>query len=110
MYAILKQWRCKMEKIDQRISEIKIELQNLGDLRPGNITRQYRKPKEKEGAFYQISYTHKMRSKSDYVGKGFVNEMKKQTNEYRKMKALIEEWVELGIKKSKILMKTKLKN
>jgi hypothetical protein len=41
------------------------ELQGLGDLRPGSISKQYRKPKEeKEGGFYQISYTHKMRSKS----------------------------------------------
>lgn len=99
-----------MEEIDKRINEIKMELQNLGDLRPGNVTMQYRKPKEKEGAYYQISYTHQMKSKSDYVGKGFVGEMKKQTKEYKKMKLLVEEWVELGIKKSKLLMKTKLKN
>jgi len=98
-----------MEEIDKRISEIKIELQNLGDLRPGNVSKQYRKPKEQEGPFYQISYTHKMKSKSDYIRTGFVNEMKKQTNEYRKMKALMEEWIDLGIKKSKLLMRTKLK-
>lgn len=94
-----------MNKIDARIKEIKNELQDLGDLRPGSITKQYRKPKVKEGAFYQISYTHKMRSKSDYVRKGFVKEMKAQTKEYKKMKALIEEWIDLGIEKSKIIMK-----
>ncbi len=94
-----------VNKNDARIKEITNELQALGDLRPGSITKQYRKPKEKEGAFYQISYTHKMRSKSDYVGKGFINEMKAQTKEYKKMKALIEESIDLGVKKSKIIMK-----
>jgi hypothetical protein len=95
-----------MEKIDARIKEIKKELQGLGDLRPGSITKQYRKPREKEGGFYQISYTHKMRSKSDYVREGFINEMKAQTKEYKRMKALVEEWVGLGIEKSKKLMKS----
>lgn len=95
-----------MDNIDERIKEIKAELMALGDLRPGSITKQYRRPKEKEGAFYQISYTHKMKSKSDYVRKGFINEMKKQTKEYKNMKALMEEWIDLGIEKSKILMKT----
>lgn len=94
-----------MEKIEKRIKEIKEALSSLGDLRPGNVTKQYRKPKTKEGDYYQISYTHKMKSKSDYVRKGFVNEMKKQTKEYKKMRELVEEWIELGLIKSKMLMK-----
>ena len=95
-----------MEKISKRIEEIKKELQSLGDLRPGSLTKQYGKPKEKKGVFYQINYTHKMKSKSDYVKKDFVEEMENQLKEYKKMKALMEEWIDLGIKKSKLLMKT----
>lgn len=95
-----------MEKINNRISEIKKELQKLGDLRPGSLTKQYSNPKEKKRAFYQINYTHKMKSKSDYVKKEFVKEMVKQLKEYKKMKSLFEEWVDLGIEKSKLLMKT----
>lgn len=96
-----------MKEINARILEIKKELQKLGDLRHGSITKQYAKPKEKKGAFFQISYTHKMKSKSDYVKKDFVKEMEKQLEEYKKLKSLVEEWIDLGIKKSKILMKTK---
>lgn len=95
-----------MEKINNRITEIKKELQKLGDLRPGSLTKQYSNPKEKKRAFYQINYTHKMKSKSDYVKKEFVKEMEKQLKEYKKMKSLFEEWVDLGIEKSKLLMKT----
>jgi hypothetical protein len=50
---------------------------------------------------------HKMKSRSDYVKKDFVKIMEVQVNEYKKMKALFSEWVELGIIKSKLLMKTK---
>jgi hypothetical protein len=96
-----------MQEISERIKKIKNELQALGDLRPGSLTKQYGKPKEKKGVFFQINYTHKMKSKSDYVKKDFVEEMEIQLKEYKKMKALVDEWIELGIKKSKLLMKTK---
>ena len=99
-----------MKRINSRILEIKKEIQKLGDLRPGSITKQYSNPKEKKRAFYQINYTHKMKSKSDYVKKEFVKEMEKQLKEYKKMKSLFEEWVDLGIEKSKLLMKTNMRN
>ena len=50
-----------------------------------------------------------MKSRSDYVKKKFVKEMVTQLKEFKKMKALIEEWTELGIKKSKIMMNTNAK-
>ncbi len=96
-----------MQEISKRIEEIKNELQSLGDLRPGSLSKQYGKPKEKKGVFFQINYTHKMKSKSDYVKKDYVDEMEQQLKEYKKMRILVDEWIDLGIKKSKLLMKTK---
>ena len=37
-----------MQEISERIKKIKDELQALGDLRPGSLTKQYGKPKEKK--------------------------------------------------------------
>lgn len=96
-----------IKDISERIEAIKAELQHLGDLRPGSITMQYKDPKNKTGGYYQINYMHKMRSRSDYVKKGFIEEMECQVSEYKKLKRLMEEWIELGIVKSKLLMKTK---
>ena len=95
------------KEISKRIEQIKLELQSLGDLRPGSLTQQYKDSKNKTGGFYQINYMHKMKSRSDYVKKDFVKIMEVQVKEYKKMKALVSEWVELGIIKSKLLMKTK---
>lgn len=95
------------KEILKRIEQIKLELQSLGDLRPGSLTQQYKDSKNKTGGFYQINYIHKMKSRSDYVKKDFVEIMEVQVKEYKKMKALVSEWVELGIIKSKLLMKTK---
>lgn len=95
------------KEISKRIEQIKLELQSLGDLRPGSLTQQYKDSKNKTWGFYQINYMHKMKSGSDYIKKDFVEIMETQVKEYKKMKALVSEWVELGIRKSKLLMKTK---
>ena len=95
------------KEIYERIEQIKLELQSLGDLRPGSLTQQYKDSKNKTGGFYQINYMHKMKSRSDYVKKDFVKIMEAQVKEYKKMKLLVNEWVELGIVNAKLLMKTK---
>jgi len=96
-----------LEQIINRINEIKKEIQDLGDLRSGSLTKQYGDPKNQKRAFYQINYTQKGKFKTDYVKKEFVDEMIKQTEEYKKLKDLTTEWIELGILKSKLQMKTK---
>ncbi|MEX2381726.1 MAG: hypothetical protein WD490_05035 [Opitutales bacterium] len=49
------------KKLIARIQRVKHQLNELGPMRPGSITRQYRKPEERKQPFYQISYTHKMK-------------------------------------------------
>ena len=42
------------KKLITRIERVKRQLNELGPMRPGSITRQYRKPQEKQQPFYQI--------------------------------------------------------
>src|ERR1039458_3543028 len=56
-----------LKKIDARIQRVKDQLLALGPMRPGTLTRQYHKPQERQGAFWQISYTHQMKSRSEYA-------------------------------------------
>ena len=44
-----------LKKIDARIQRVKDQLLALGPMRPGTLTRQYRKPRHRQGAFWQIS-------------------------------------------------------
>jgi hypothetical protein len=97
-----------IRKIEDEIQTIKSQLQDLGYMRPGSLTKQYRNPKEQTGAFYQISYTHKMKSKTEYVRPAFVKEVRQQIRNYKKFKKLIERWVELGIQYSQLSMKAEI--
>lgn len=92
-------------QIETQIEAIKQELQTVGGMRPGSLTVQYRVPKEKIGPFYQISFTHKMQSRTNYVRPQFVKRLKKEIKTYKRFKYLVEKWVELAIKQSQLGMK-----
>jgi hypothetical protein len=92
-------------RIENRIQVIKAQLQDIGPMRPGSLTKQYRNPKERTGEFFQISYTYKMKSKSEYVRPQFVSQVREQIRNYKICKNLVEEWVALGIQYSQLSMK-----
>jgi hypothetical protein len=84
-------------KLESKIQTVKAKLMALGEMRPGVLTMQYKKPKEKEGGFYQLSYTHRMKSKTEYVRPQFVKETKKLIGNFKKFKQLTQEWVDLSL-------------
>ena len=94
-----------LSQIKNEIETIKSQLMDIGDMRPGSLTKQYRNPKEQTGKFYQISYTHKMKSRTEYVRPQFVQQVRKQIRNYKAFKKLIDKWVELGIQYSQMSMK-----
>jgi hypothetical protein len=95
----------KLKQIETRIQKIKDELCQIGEMRPGSLTLQYKVPKEKKGSYYQLSYTHKMRSRTQYVRVELVEEIRQQIEVYKRFKELIEEWVDLAIEHCQIKMK-----
>ena len=95
----------EIERIGKRIREIKLQLQKIGDMRPGSLTRQYRLPKEKVGPYYQVSYTHKMRSRTEYVRAEHVAQVRREIAACKRFKKLTTEWVDFAIRQSGLRLK-----
>jgi len=91
-----------LTQIEKRVEKIKHELKSIQQMRPGSLTRQYHNPKDKTGAYYQLSYTHKMKSRTEYVRPEYVEQLRKQISQYKRFKELVEKWIELGIQHSKM--------
>lgn len=91
-----------LKQIETRIKKIKMEIQKTGEMRPGSLTQQFKIPKERTGPYYQLSFTHKMKSRTVYVRQEFAKEIKQQVKSYRRFKGLMEEWVELAIRHSQL--------
>lgn len=97
------------EKLHVQIQRIKKQLFELGDLRPGSLSTQYnvcgnpncrcKHPEKpvKHGPYYQISYTRKGRSKTEFVKAEDVKMVKQQLKNYQTFKKLIDDWVELSL-------------
>ena len=97
----------RLKQIEKRIVRIKSELVAINVMRPGSLTRQYKDPKTQTGGYYQLSYTLNMRSRTEYIRKGWVNEIRRQIKHYKRYKQLNAEWVSLSIEHSKLTMKLK---
>ena len=95
----------QLKQLEKAILKIKKELFELAPMRPGSLSLQYKRPAEKKGPYYQLSYTHKMRSRTEYVRPEWVAEIQKQIEVYKRFKQLIEQWVELSIAHSQTRMK-----
>lgn len=89
--------------MESQIKQIKKELMGIGEMRPGSLTRQNRGPK-KTGSYYQLSYTHQMKGRTEYVREEFANLIKQQIAQYKKFKRMIEKWIRLAIQYSKMKM------
>lgn len=104
----------QIEKIEKQIDGIKKKLQNLGDMRPGSLSRQYnvcgvagcgckdpRDPK-KHGPYYQLSYVHKGKSTTRFVRKDEVKTVKTQLANYKHFRKLMEDWIRLSLDSAEI--------
>lgn len=95
----------RLKKIEKEIAMIKAQLREISVVRPGSLTRQYKDPRQHTGAYYQVSYTHRMKSKTTYVRAHFVKQVRQQIRDYNKLKKLIARWVVLGIEYSQLSMR-----
>jgi len=95
----------KQKQLENEIRRIKKELSGLGSMRPGTLSMQYKVPAEKKGPYFQLSYTHKMKSRTEYVRREWVDEIREQIEVYKRFRKLIEEWVDLSIEYSQLRMK-----
>ena len=97
--------RIRLKQIEKGIDRIRSELVKIDAMRPGSLTRQYKDPKKQTGAYYQLSYTLDMRSRTEYIRKEWVSEIRRQIKQYKRYKQLNAEWVSLSIEHSKLSMK-----
>lgn len=94
--------------LDKRIADIKAELAALGPLRPGSLSQQYNvcgnprcrckaDPPQKHGPYYQLSYTFRGKSHSDFVRRDALPQVQAHIRNYETLRALVDEWIALSL-------------
>lgn len=95
----------RLAQIAKRIDKIKIDLATIDAMRPGSLTRQYKDPQNQTGPYYQLSYTREMKSRTDYIPRDQVREVRRLIANYKRFKALTTEWVDLSIEQSRLTIR-----
>lgn len=96
----------RLTQIEKRIAAIKAELAGVGPMRPGSLTRQFKDAKSLSGPYYQLSYTRERRSRTEYVPRDRLSEVRGQIRTYKRFRALTEEWVRLSIEQCQLLIRS----
>ena len=104
----------RMISIEGRIERVKQALNNLSEMRPGSISKQYnvcgspgcrckdpRKPK-RHGPYYQLSYMHKGQSSSQFIRRELLAATRQQLANYKVFRKLTDEWVSLALEHAKL--------
>lgn len=92
----------ELEKREKRIRDLLARMTVLGAMRPGTLSVQYRNPAEKKTPFNQLSYTHKGKSRSEYVRPESLSAVRREVQTYKKFRLLIEEVTDLSLKASQL--------
>ena len=94
----------RIQQMERRIDRIKRALLEIGPMRPGSLTRQYKDPQHHTGAYWQISYTRRMKSRTEYVRREWVKDIRRQTVTHKRFKRLVDQWIDLSIEHSRLTM------
>ncbi len=81
-----------------QLVQAQADLAHLGPMRPGSLSRQYKDPSTRTGAYWQLSYTHNMRSRTRYVRPEEVPKLKPLVANFRRFRRLVDRCVDLSIK------------
>lgn len=108
-----------INRLQERIRRIKRELGELGEMRPGALSKQFnvcgkpncrckdRESPKRHGPYYQISYTHQGRSTSEFVKRDQVVETRRQLANFAKFRRLTQEWVVLSLRIARVERRAK---
>jgi hypothetical protein len=105
IYMLFMKTLPNLPDLHQQIQSLQHQLAQLGPMRPGCLSRQYRQPKLKKGPYYQLSYTHQMKSRTEYIPPDLVPQIQQELAEYQRYRELTQQWIELSIEWSRCKIK-----
>jgi len=100
-------------QIENRIQRIKERIAAIDRIHPGTLSRQYNvcgtpncqckaDPPRKHGPYYQISFSWHGKSTSRFVKKKDLSRVKRQIKNYKRIRALTDEWIQLTMELSRM--------
>ena len=102
------------ETLRKQIGEVQERIGELGPIHPGSVSEQYQvcgKPgckcadpenPRRHGPYGKLSYVHRGKAACRFVRADIREEINQRTWNYRELRKLIDEWIELSIQLARI--------
>jgi hypothetical protein len=87
----------KINSWQKQLEEAKNALHQLGPMRPGTLSQQFKRPGQKNGPYWQLSYTFRQRRYGRYVRPEETDELNQMIANFKRFKALVDQCIELSI-------------
>ena len=112
MIAIMK--TISISQIEAEIRKIQAELQALGPMHPGSISKQYQtcgrpgckcmdpKDPQRHGPYSKLDYVYRGKKTCRFVRAGTEYELAERTAVYKRFRQLVDKWTELSIQRGMI--------
>jgi len=103
--------------LETKIGKIKEEIMALGlELQPGVLTQQYNvcgspgcrckaNPPQQHGPSYQLSFTRKGKSRTQFVRRHELDLVQEHVRNYQRLKKLTDRWLALGMALSRLRLR-----
>lgn len=88
----------QISRWQKQLAAARAKLAELGPMRPGSLSQQYRDPGAKTGAYWQLSYTHNMRSRSRHVRADELAHIRPLLANFKRFRILVDLCVDLSVK------------
>ena len=100
-----------ISQIEAEIRNIQTELQTLGPMHPGSISKQYQvcgragckcmdsKHPQRHGPYNKLAYVHRGKKTCRFVRAGTEQDLSERIASYKRFRQLIDRWVELSIQR-----------
>lgn len=98
-----------LQRWEAQIARIKTQLQGLGPMRPGSLSRQYNvcgkpgcrckdlKHPRRHGPYYQLNYVYRGKKTSKFIRREILSQVRAELANYKKFRRLTEQWIGLAL-------------
>ena len=94
----------KLPLLDRVIARLREQMQMVGPLRPGSLSRQARGGKKPYGSYWQLSYTHRGKGHTEYIRDEAVKQVQEEIANYRRFRSLCDRLLAASIRRSQLLV------
>jgi hypothetical protein len=93
-------------RLDREIENAKNRLADCGPMRPGSLTRQTRRNRNRQsyGSYWHLTFAFQGKIHTQYVAATYVKQIKEEIQNFKRFRKIIDQLIDLSLQRSRANM------